>query len=125
VRDVRFSALKKAVETRWRGSLVVWEPYRSPDDSAIRGWVHILHVPEHERYAVQNFARDVAEQLFASPVPFFVRATPREHMAYMLRRLGLRDARPRRDPKNAPPARRRRRAPRLRTGSSVRARSRA
>jgi hypothetical protein len=35
MRDVRFSALKRAVESRWPGCRVVWEPYRSPDDPSI------------------------------------------------------------------------------------------
>lgn len=122
VRDVRFKALRLAIETRWPGSRVVWEPYVSPDDPAIRGWVHILHVPDREVFEAGHLAVRLACDLFPGPSRFFVRAVLPEHEASMLRRLRLR-------PGSARDGRRRRgssaRAPSSARRRSVRARARA
>jgi|SRR5262245_44274208 len=95
VRDVRFKALRLAIQARWPGSRVVWEPYASPDDPSIQGWVHILHVPDREVFEAGDLAVRLASDLFPGPSRFFVRAVLPEHEASMLRRLRLRPSRAR------------------------------
>ena len=99
MRDVRYTALKKAIEARWPGCRVVWEAYFSPDDHLIEGWVRILHVRERDRHTVDDFANDLKRSLFPGPSRFFISAVMREDERATLRRLGLparrtRDRRP-------------------------------
>ncbi|MCI0586748.1 MAG: hypothetical protein L0323_07920 [Planctomycetes bacterium] len=89
MKDVRYAVLKKAIETRWPGCRVVWEPYSSPDDPLIQGWVHILHVRERDRHAVDESAYYLVRGLFPGPSRFFIAAVLREDQPATLRRLGL------------------------------------
>ncbi|HET6202899.1 MAG TPA: hypothetical protein VFI25_08870 [Planctomycetota bacterium] len=86
--DVRVAALGRAIESRWPGSKVVVEPYRSPDDPLIRWWVYILGIRYPEAGAAIDFGWELSRDLFRNePMSFFMSAESPASARRILARL--------------------------------------
>ncbi|HET6202900.1 MAG TPA: hypothetical protein VFI25_08875 [Planctomycetota bacterium] len=89
MRDVRLTALVQVLESRWRGSRVVVEPYRRAGDPTVRSWVHILGLGERATRNARAFAWTLAEKLYGTdPLPFFLAPAPPDRLRALLARLG-------------------------------------
>jgi len=118
VRAVRLAALAGAIESRWSGSRVEIEPYRSPDDPLIRWWVYVFGLQVEEASAATSFGWGLAHELYGrEPLPFFMTSHSGANARAILARL--RGSKVDRATRTRPAARRTARRP-LRAGSAAR-----
>lgn len=100
VSDSRLRSLARAIEARYPGTEIVFEPAGIPGEPKIRWWMHVLHVRQDDLVPLAHFAIRRSWRLYPRrPVPVLVaphdRTVTRQFLARMHAEISA-----------APPARR-------------------
>jgi hypothetical protein len=88
VRDARLRSLARAIEARYPGTEIVFEPAGIPGEPKIRWWMHVLHVRQGDLGPLGDFAIRRSWRLYPGrPVPVVVtphdRTVTRQFLARM------------------------------------------
>ncbi len=64
VRDARLRSLARAIEAKYPGTEIVFEPAGIPGEPKIRWWMHVLHVRQDDLSRLGRFAIRLSWRLF-------------------------------------------------------------